>query len=76
MSLSVYAWISISVFTPILVIFLAYLGFVNHWCSGKETDADQPTPTQEAAVATVNVANADQYEEGGVLTEAVRRRPL
>ena len=60
MSLSVYAWISISVFTPILVIFLAYLGFVNHWCSGKETDADQPTPTQEAAVATVNVANADQ----------------
>ena len=34
MSLSVYAWISISVFTPILVIFLAYLGYANRWCAG------------------------------------------
>ena len=54
MSLSVYAWISISVFTPILVIFLAYLGFVNHWCSGKETTEDVSLP---AATAEANVAN-------------------
>ena len=58
MSLSVYAWISISVFTPILVIFLAYLGFVNHWCSGKteaESAAVLPEATQKAAVASVTV---------------------
>ncbi len=62
MSLSVYAWISISVFTPILVIFLAYLGFVNHWCSGSggaDTSA-LPSASLEAAVATVNVAGANQ----------------
>ena len=62
MSLSVYAWISISVFTPILVIFLAYLGFVNHWCAGNgdaETEV-LPTASPEAAVATVNVAGVDQ----------------
>ena len=58
MSLSVYTWISISVFTPILVIFLAYLGFVNHWCSGKETaesSASLATATPTAAVANVTV---------------------
>lgn len=60
MSLSVYAWISISVFTPILVIFLAYLGFVNHWCAGKEASEELPTPSPEAAVATVNVAGVEQ----------------
>ena len=62
MSLSVYAWISISVFTPILVIFLAYLGFVNHWCAGNEAEVDDllPTPSAEATVASVLVADADQ----------------
>ena len=59
MSLSVYAWISISVFTPILVIFLAYLGFVNHWCSPQEDVAvDVPvietTPQSTLASVTVN----------------------
>ena len=43
MSLSVYAWISISVFTPIFIIFLAYLGYANHWCAGKES-TDNNTP--------------------------------
>ena len=60
MSLSVYAWISISVFTPILVIFLAYLGFVNHWCSGKaatETEAALPTASPVATVANVTVGD-------------------
>ena len=63
MSLSVYAWISISVFTPILVIFLAYLGFVNHWCSGKnvaEGDTTLPTASLGASVANVTVADAVQ----------------
>ena len=62
MSLSVYAWISISVFTPILVIFLAYLGFVNHWCAGSEAGEDDllPSPSAEATVASVTVADADQ----------------
>ena len=57
MSLSVYAWISISVFTPILVIFLAYLGFVNHWCAGKEVAEETvlPTATASANVASVTV---------------------
>ena len=58
MSLSVYAWISISVFTPILVIFLAYLGFLNHWCAGEESmeeDVPVPTATAEATVANVTV---------------------
>jgi serine/threonine-protein kinase len=58
MSLSVYAWISISVFTPILVIFLAYLGFVNHWCSPKE-EADSavvlPELSSQATMASVTV---------------------
>ena len=59
MSLSVYAWISISVFTPILVIFLAYLGFVNHWCSPTDELQDTvslPAATQKASVANVSVA--------------------
>ncbi len=57
MSLSVYAWISISVFTPILVIFLAYLGFVNHWCAPTEeieTDVP-PEATVQATLANVTV---------------------
>ena len=55
MSLSVYAWISISVFTPILVIFLAYLGYANHWCAGKEaTESEAVLP---AASASTNVAS-------------------
>ena len=60
MSLSVYAWISISVFTPILVIFLAYLGFVNHWCSGKDADENMafpPVVSPEATVANVTVTS-------------------
>ena len=61
MSLSVYAWISISVFTPILVIFLAYLGFVNHWCSGKSTAESAavslPEASQTAIVANVAVTS-------------------
>ena len=60
MSLSVYAWISISVFTPILVIFLAYLGFVNHWCSGKVIEDDTaslPSATPETTVANVTVTS-------------------
>ena len=60
MSLSVYAWISISVFTPILVIFLAYLGFVNHWCSGKDKTEVLPLPSVEATVASVTVVGAGQ----------------
>ena len=62
MSLSVYAWISISVFTPILVIFLAYLGFVNHWCAGKDPTEIAPLPSAslETAIANVTVATADQ----------------
>lgn len=62
MSISVYAWISISVFTPILVIFLAYLGFVNHWCAGDDTtDIESlPSASVSAAVANVTVADADQ----------------
>ena len=57
MSLSVYAWISISVFTPILVIFLAYLGFVNHWCAPKEeaSAADLTEAPSSATLANVTV---------------------
>ena len=61
MSLSVYAWISISVFTPILVIFLAYLGFVNHWCSpkeGEETVAAVPETSVQATMASLTVTAA------------------
>ena len=57
MSLSVYAWISISVFTPILVIFLAYLGYVNHWCAAKE-DVEStalPTVSVQATMTSVTV---------------------
>ncbi|MBQ7278218.1 MAG: serine/threonine protein kinase [Clostridia bacterium] len=54
MSLSVYAWISISVFTPILVIFVAYLGFVNQWCAGSEPDVTQAA----ASPVTENVVYA------------------
>ena len=56
MSLSVYAWISISVFTPILVIFLAYLGFVNHWCAGNaDTEDTILIPTASPTTANVTV---------------------
>ena len=57
MSLSVYAWISISVFTPILVIFLAYLGFVNHWCAPTEDNEIDipPEATVQATIANVTV---------------------
>ena len=58
MSLSVYAWISISVFTPILVIFLAYLGFVNHWCASKEESeslVSRPEASLQATIANVTV---------------------
>ena len=62
MSLSVYAWISISVFTPILVIFLAYLGYVNHWCAGSEDAEDLilPSPSLEATVESVTVSGSNQ----------------
>ena len=74
MSLSVYAWISISVFTPILVIFLAYLGFVNHWCAGDEAAEADPTLTQasvEATVASVAVATLPRETPGQKLMPMV-----
>ena len=62
MSLSVYAWISISVFTPILVIFLAYLGYVNHWCAGKEaTDGETGLRLDDALKALHDVGFTDIY---------------
>ncbi len=64
MSLSVYAWISISVFTPILVIFLAYLGFVNHWCAGKDpAEVALPPASLEATIASVTVTAQPKAEE-------------
>lgn len=33
---TVYAWIALSVFAPLLIIVLAYLGFTNNWCAGNE----------------------------------------
>lgn len=33
---TVYAWIALSVFVPLLTIVLAYLGFHNNWCAGRE----------------------------------------
>ncbi len=77
MSLSVYAWISISVFTPILVIFLAYLGFVNHWCSGKteaESAAAVPEMTQKAAVANVTVTAVPAASDNKLMPSLTGRR--
>ena len=73
MSLSVYAWISISVFTPILVIFLAYLGFVNHWCAGNaETAEDTSAPTvAPASIASVTVASQLPTPEGSRMPTVV-----
>lgn len=33
---TMYAWIALSVFVPLLTIVLAYLGFTNNWCAGNE----------------------------------------
>lgn len=68
MSLSVYAWISISVFTPILVIFLAYLGFVNHWCAPKEEGAEPastPETSVQATMSSVTVTTAPMLSPAG-----------
>ena len=73
MSLSVYAWISISVFTPILVIFLAYLGYVNHWCAGKEaTDGEAVLPAASASASVASVTVTAQPEQ----TTAYQTTPL
>ncbi len=77
MSLSVYAWISISVFTPILVIFLAYLGFVNHWCSGKEateSTVSLPAATQKATVANVTVTAVPAEPASKLMPSVVGQR--
>ena len=72
-SLSVYAWISISVFTPILVIFLAYLGYVNHWCAGKEaTDGEAVLPAASASASVASVTVTAQPEQ----TTAYQTTPL
>ena len=73
MSLSVYAWISISVFTPILVIFLAYLGYVNHWCAGKEdTDGEAVLLAASASASVASVTVTAQPEQ----TTAYQTTPL
>lgn len=77
MSLSVYAWISISVFTPILVIFLAYLGFVNHWCSGEEAAESAlslATATPTASVANVTVTALPGASESRLMPSVVGQR--
>ncbi len=77
MSLSVYAWISISVFTPILVIFLAYLGFVNHWCAGSNSaEVEDALPTQQPTVASVNVASQPTATPAGDLMPTVMGQRL
>ena len=73
MSLSVYAWISISVFTPILVIFLAYLGFVNHWCSGSGEPVEEidPATAEPPTVASVTVASQLPTPDGSRMPSVV-----
>ena len=76
MSLSVYAWISISVFTPILVIFLAYLGYANRWCAGKDAaveDVSLPMATTSASASVASVTVTAQPEQQ---TNAYQTTPL
>ena len=77
---SVYLWISVSVFVPLLVILFAYLGFANNWCAGEEpgevlsTSASMPngTPSPSAALTSLNISS-DQMPDlrGKHLDEAL-----
>lgn len=69
-ALSVYAWIAISVFAPILVIFLAYLGFANDWCAGKDSvPSSESAAITEPTTSSVTVSNVVQSPVGKTMID-------
>ncbi len=71
---SVYLWLAVSVFAPLLIILLAYLGFANNWCAGSE---DLGTQVQSSLLPSDSPIPSQQVfgDEGAANTEAVLRMP-
>lgn len=63
-----YAWIALSVFAPLLIIVLAYLGFTNDWCAGREElkatanaaqQQNTPVPSQQVVTLPDDIIATD-----------------